>query len=159
FGSSRMGDLDLSPFRKVLLVSQQPDQYYMRLVAARARFEDYVNGGGLLEMHVANFGGSLVEQITLPFGLRVTPTFCGNTVSIVDPSDPLINPPNSITSSELQNWNCSSHGSLIGVEGLGLNVVVRALEGPQGPSTAEGPAGTSNGTLVVTYSPVEYMGT
>jgi hypothetical protein len=158
FGSSQMGDLDLSPFRKVVLVSQQPDQFYMRLVAARARFEDYVNGGGLLEMHVANFGGSLVEQITLPFGLRVTPTFCGNTVSIVDPSDPLINTPNSITSSELQNWNCSTHGSLIGVEDLGLNVVVRALEGPQGPSTAEGPAGSSNGTLVITYSPVEYMG-
>jgi len=44
------------------------------------------------------------------------------------------------------------------VEGLGLNIVVRSLDGPQGPSTAEGPAGTSNGTLVVTDLPVEYTG-
>jgi hypothetical protein len=157
-GSDQMATVDLTQFRKVVLVSQQPDIYYTRLEASRARFEDYVNGNGTLEMHVANFGGSQVERITLPFGLRASPTFCSNTVTIVDPTDPLLNTPNAITSSELQNWNCSSHGALIGVGALGLNVVVNNSDGPQGPATAEGGAGTSNGTVVITYSPIEYTG-
>jgi len=157
--SDHMADTDFSQFRKVVLVSQQPDIYYTRLGASRGRFEDYVNGNGTLEMHVANFGGSQVERTTLPFGLRVTPTFCGNTVTVVDPTDPLLNSPNAITSGELQGWNCSSHGALIGVDALGLNVVVNTAEGPQGPSTAEGGAGTGNGRVVITYSPIEYTGT
>jgi hypothetical protein len=156
--SDRMADVDLSQFRKVVLVSQQPDIYYTRLEASRGRFEDYVNGNGTLEMHVANFGGSQVERTTLPFGLRASATFCSNTVTIVDPTDPLLNSPNAITSSELQSWNCSSHGALIGVDALGLNVVVNNSEGPQGPATAEGGAGTSNGKVVITYSPIEYTG-
>src|SRR5262252_9225526 len=31
FPSTQMGDVDLTQFRKVVLVSQQPDDYYMRL--------------------------------------------------------------------------------------------------------------------------------
>ncbi len=160
FTSDRMADLDLTQFRKVVLVSQQPDLYYTRLEANRARFENYVNAAeGILEMHLANGGGSQVERITLPFGLRVTPTFCSNSVSIVDPTDPLLTTPNAITSSELQSWNCSAHGALIGVDAVGLNVVTNNVEGPQGPATAEGRAGFCGGILVVTYSPVEWMGT
>ncbi len=151
--SSQMGTVDLTQFVKVVLVSQQPDLYYTRLQTNDAVFEDYVNGGGILEMHLANPGGQ-VEQTLLPFGLRVTPTYCSNTVSIVDPSDPLLTTPNAITSSELQGWNCSAHGALIGVDVLGLNVVVNNVEGPQGPASAEGPVGA--GVVVVTYSPVEW---
>lgn len=156
FPSSQMGTVDLTQFVKVILVSQQPDTYYTNLEANDAYFEDYVNGGGILEMHLANFSGSQVERTLLPFGLQVSTTFCSNTVSIVDPTDPLLTTPNGITSSELQNWNCSSHGALMGVDTLGLNVVVNNVEGPQGPSSAEGVVGL--GTLAVTYSPVEYMG-
>ncbi len=123
----------------------------MRLEANRGRFEDYVNGGGFLEMHLANVGGSAVERTTLPFNLHVTPVFCSNTVSV--------NTPNAITSGELQGWNCSSHGALIGVDALGLNVVINNLEGPQGPASAEGVAGIGAGHLVVTDSPIEYTGT
>jgi hypothetical protein len=119
-----MGDLDLTQFRKVILVSQQPDPFFTQVEANRARFEDYVNGDGILEMHLANFGGSQAERTTFPFGLRVTPVFCSNTVSIADPNDPIVTTPNAITSSELQNWNCSSHGAIIGAEGLGLNTVI-----------------------------------
>jgi hypothetical protein len=74
----------------------------------------------------------------------------------VDPSDPLLNTPNAIRLSELQNWPCSSHGALIGVEEVGLNIVTNSLEGPRGPATAEGVVGA--GTLAVTYSPIEYQG-
>jgi hypothetical protein len=77
----------------------------------------------------------------------------------VDPTDPLVNTPNAITSGELQGWNCSSHGALIGVDALGLNVVINNLEGPQGPASAEGVAGIGAGHLVVTDSPIEYTGT
>jgi hypothetical protein len=159
FPSSRMGDLDLTQFRKVILVSQQPDPFFTQVEANRARFEEYVNGDGILEMHLANFGGSQAERTTFPFGLRVTPVFCSNTVSIVDPNDPIITTPNAITSSELQGWNCSSHGAIIGAEALGLNVVVNNQKGPQGPATAEGRGGFCVGTLVVTDSPIEYQGT
>jgi len=102
-------------------------------------------------MHFANGGGSQVESALLPFGLRVTQTYCSNTVSIVDPTDPLVN---GMTEAQLQDWNCSAHGALIGVDALGLNVVVNNVDGPQGPASAEGPVGA--GIVVVTYSPVEW---
>ncbi len=75
-----------------------------------------------------------------------------------NPTDPLLNNPNATNSGELQNWNCSSHGALIGVDTLGLNVVINNQEGPQGPATAESPAGTGSGSLVATDSPIEYTG-
>jgi hypothetical protein len=37
--STHMGDIDLSQFSKVILVSQQPDPYYMRLEANRGRLK------------------------------------------------------------------------------------------------------------------------
>jgi hypothetical protein len=157
FPSSQMGTVDLTQFVKVVLVSQQPDLFYTRLEANDGVFEDYVNGGGILEMHLANGGGSQVERALLPFGLRVTQTFCSNTVSVVDPTDPLLNTPNAITEAQLQGWNCSAHGALIGVDALGLNVVVNNVDGPQGPASAEGPVGA--GIVAVTYSPVEWPGT
>jgi hypothetical protein len=157
FPSTRMGDLDLTPFRKVVLVSQQPDDFYTRLEQFRSRFESYALGGGILEMHLANFFGGIVERVMLPFGIRITPGFCSNTVNIAAPSDPLITTPNGITSDELQNWNCSAHGSLMGVVELGLNIVVNTLEGPTGPSTAEGVPACGAGPMVVTDSPVEWV--
>lgn len=157
FPSTRMGDLDLTQFRKVVLVSQQPDDFYMRLQDFRGRFESYALGGGILEMHLANYFGGAVERVMLPFGIRASPGFCSNTVSIAGPTDPLVTTPNGITSSELQNWNCSAHGSLMGVVELGLNIVINSLEGPLGPATAEGVPACGAGPMVVTYSPVEWF--
>src|SRR6266849_2222164 len=100
--STRMGDLDLTQFRKVVLVSQQPDDFYMRLQDFRGRFESYALGGGILEMHLANYFGGAVERVMLPFGIRASPGFCSNTVSIAGPTDPLVTTPNGITYSECQ---------------------------------------------------------
>jgi hypothetical protein len=158
YPSSRMADLDLTQFRKVILVSQQPDPFFTQVEANRSRFEDYVNQDGILEMHLANFGGSQAERTTFPFGIRVTPVFCSNSVSIADPSNPIVTMPNAITSGELQNWNCSSHGAILGADALGLTTVITNQEGPSGPATVEGPGGFCAGTLVVTDSPIEYMG-
>ncbi len=155
FPSSQMGTLDLTQFVKVVLVSDQPDDYYAKLEANDSRFEDYANGGGVLEMHFAAYKDSVIQTTLLPFGLRVSPIYCSNTVTIVDPSDPLLTTPNAITSSELQGWDCSAHGALIGVDTLGLNVVVNNADGPQGPSSAEGPVGA--GLVEVTDSPVEWF--
>lgn len=154
--SSQMATADLSQYAKVVMVSQQPDGFWTTLETNRALFEDYVNAGGILEMHVANYGGSSVERVTLPFGIRASATFCSNRVVVVDDTDPVVTTPNAITSAELQNWNCSSHGSLIGVEDAGLNVVINSAEGTPGPATAEGAVG--DGLVIVTYQPIEFTG-
>lgn len=161
--SSQMDTIDLSQFPKIVIVSQQPDQFWTRLEANRDRFEEYARNGGVLEMHLANFEGSAVEKVTLPFGLQVTPTFCSNQVAIEDDTDVLVTHPNAIPSTELQNWNCSSHGAIMGIENLiGPSVTVTNAQGPEGPATIgayaakgdEGPVGD----VVVTYQPVEFMG-
>jgi hypothetical protein len=99
------------------------------------------------------------KEQPFPLAFESLRSLCSNTVSIADPNDPIVTTPNAITSSELQGWNCSSHGAIIGAEGLGLNTVITNQKGPQGPATAEGRGGFCAGTLVVTDSPIEYMGT
>lgn len=162
--SAQMESIDLSQFPKIVIASQQPDQFWMRLSDNRARFEDYARNGGVLEMHLANLQGSAVERVTLPFGIRVSPFSCVNRVSITRPEDVLLNRPFTITEAELQNWNCSSHGVLMGIENVvGATIIISNAEGPEGPTTVAGYGAEADGgfvgDVVVTYQPVEWTGT
>jgi len=110
FRSSDFGSVDLSGFTKVVIASDQDQAFYNGMDAYRWWFEDYVNNGGILEIHAADYGwhgGGWVGP--LPGGLQWA-SYYGQYVTVVDPLHPVLNTPNTITEAELDNWNWAVHG-------------------------------------------------
>ncbi len=105
----------LTPYDKVILMNQQPDTYYYAIEANQACFEDFMNGGGCLEMGTANYFGGAGPTITWPGSFSPTEVECINTVDIVDPTHPLFNDPMPVGLGDLTGWDCSSHGDYVNV--------------------------------------------
>lgn len=110
FSSADFGIVDLTKFSKVIVASDQDQKFYDDMAAYRVWFEDYVSGGGLLEIHAADYGwnGGMWND-SLPGGL-VYSRYAAQYVTIVDPSHPVVNVPNPITDTELDNWSAAVHG-------------------------------------------------
>jgi|GEM_PF-1264058 len=110
FSSSDFGRVDLSAFTKVVIASDQDQAFYNGMDAYRWWFEDYVNNGGILEIHAADWGwhgGGWIGP--LPGGLQWA-SYYGQYVTVVDPIHPLLTTPNMITEAELDNWGYAVHG-------------------------------------------------
>ena len=110
FRSSDFGSVDLSAFTKVVIASDQDQAFYNGVDTYRWWFEDYVNNGGILEIHAADggwHGGRWVGP--LPGGLQWA-SYYGQYVTVVDPTHPVLTTPNMITEAELDNWNYAVHG-------------------------------------------------
>ncbi|HEU4347225.1 MAG TPA: malectin domain-containing carbohydrate-binding protein, partial [Actinoplanes sp.] len=74
--SGQMGSLDLAGYEAVFISSDQPQSFYARYAANRARFADYVVGGGFLWFGAAAWGwndGDL-SGAELPGGMTVRQT-------------------------------------------------------------------------------------
>jgi len=110
FGAIDFGKVDLSVFTKVVIASDQDQSFYNAMDIYRWWFEDYVNNGGILEIHASDrgwHGGSWIGL--LPGGLGWT----GQTsdyVRIVDFNHIVITTPNPISGAELYDWRASVHG-------------------------------------------------
>jgi len=111
FGSQDFGRINLTKFSKVIVASDQNQKFYDDMNAYRWWFEDYVRGGGMLELHAADMGWNGGKWVgTLPGGL-VWNGYYAQYVTIVDPLHPVVTLPNPITDAELDNWNAAVHGS------------------------------------------------
>ncbi len=110
FNSSHMGNVDLNMYSKVIIASDQPQVFYDAMNVSIWWFEEYVEDGGVLEIHAANEGhnGGLWTGL-LPGGLQYVRQ-SENFVDIVDPTHPVVLTPNRITDTELDNWFHSAHG-------------------------------------------------
>ncbi|MGP8330225.1 MAG: cohesin domain-containing protein [Methanosarcinaceae archaeon] len=108
FTSASMGNIDLTPFTKVILSSNQPLRFYDRLEINREWFEAYVAAGGILELHLASVD-NLITNRPLPGGLQATEKFY-NFVTILMPDHPTLNTPYEITEGLLNGWDYSIHG-------------------------------------------------
>jgi hypothetical protein len=110
FSSKDFGRVNLTSFSKVIIASDQDQSFYYDMNAYRWWFEDYVSGGGVLEIHAADWGWNGGGWVgTLPGGL-VWNSYYANYVTIVDPAHLVVNIPNQITDAELDNWNWAVHG-------------------------------------------------
>jgi len=113
YGSQDFGQIDLTKFSKVIVASDQNQQFYDAMNTYRWWFENYVSGGGMLEIHAADMGWNGGKWIgTLPGGLEWS-GYYAQYVTIVDPLHPVINLPNPITDTELDNWNFAVHGTFL----------------------------------------------
>ncbi len=113
YNSSDMGVVDLSPYQKVIINSDQTQQFYNRLAGNATWFESYVLNGGFLLISACDNGwngGDWDEASDLwPGGFNATSLYF-NTVNISQSWHPVLLNPNLIEDDELDDWNWASHG-------------------------------------------------
>jgi len=153
--SSEMGTADLTPFLKVITTSVQPVTFWNALEANRSRFEAYVEGGGVLELHLASFSSETNEGKVFPGGFVVNHHGNNyNSLKVEDPFHPVLRMPNAVTGEELQNWDYSAHGFFSTLPPA-AGVIIREDEtGNQNAVTAELPLGS--GKILATVQPIEW---
>jgi len=111
YNSAHMGLADLSMYERVITASDQPDTFYDHLSANRARFEGYMNNGGVFEFHGAT-AADVWSGKTMPTGFT-SAYYLSDLVSIQVPGHPIVTTPNLVTDAELDGWNFSTHGNLL----------------------------------------------
>jgi hypothetical protein len=117
YNSGSMGNIDLDPFDKVIIASNQYEgNFYYILGDHQAWFEAYMAGGGCMLLSCAAYFGYPNEEITWPGGFMHYQVGVGaNSVTIMEPEHPVFNDPLPVTPGHLNDWNYSSHGSFTGM--------------------------------------------
>ncbi len=103
--SANFGTTDLSSYQKVIIASVQSFAFYTALANNRTWLENYVNNGGILEVHAATQGWNWV----LPGGAGFTWNMTDN-INILEPLHPTLHLPYRIWEPELEYWFWSTHG-------------------------------------------------
>jgi len=154
YSSSDMGIVDLSPFEKVIIESDQDQTFYNTLGSYISWFESYAANGGILEIHACDEGwngGYWYGLYLMPGGFNQThiPT---NNIVINLPLHPILLNPHNITDIELDNWGGSAHGyfsifpgnsQIILLDGITSNPVFIELD-------------YGEGTILVSMQTLEY---
>jgi uncharacterized membrane protein len=108
YTSADIGVVDLSPYDKVIIPSDQPQAFYDAFEANLGWFESYVDSGGILQFSAGSNGWNSGTLTNLPGGYsKVYDT--DNFVSINLTTHPFVSVPNTITDSELDGWGSSTH--------------------------------------------------
>jgi V8-like Glu-specific endopeptidase len=154
FDSFDFGSVDLSNYVKVIIASDQSQEFYNRLAGNRTWFEAYVSQGGILEMHAADRGwaGGNWDALTFPGGLTKAYLYLDN-VSINLDTHPLVNVPFPTEDIELDGWFYSSHGYFTAYPSLAKKVLLNA-ENLSRPVLLEFPYG--KGFIIATMQTLEW---
>jgi hypothetical protein len=152
--SCDMGVVDLSPYDKVIVASQQTDSFYSALETNRAWFEAYASAGGLLDLHLAAYYATQVEGKTYPGGFVSSDqeTNESDDVTIVNSFHPVVNGPHPITDADLDGWYMSMHGWFLSPPAGAVEVIEDANSG--NPCTMELAFGS--GRIFATLQTVEW---
>jgi len=113
YGTSDIGNVDLSQYDKVIIANQQDHDFYEAVSANSGWLEDYVNNGGCLLLELATWDDYDPTGLIFPFGISVVHTPTAPTHNDVDravPDHEIFNVPHFINDNELDGWNNSSHG-------------------------------------------------
>ncbi|MEM2583426.1 MAG: choice-of-anchor J domain-containing protein, partial [Candidatus Thermoplasmatota archaeon] len=111
YGSSDIGNVDLSQYDKVIIANDQTTSFYDAVEANLAWFEQYAFNGGQLEIHAADQGWYGGSWDVMPGGFTHT-AYYYNYVDIAIPGHDVLVYPNVITDEELDLWGYSVHGYL-----------------------------------------------
>ncbi|MGY5862463.1 MAG: C25 family cysteine peptidase, partial [Candidatus Thorarchaeota archaeon] len=148
FTSSSIGSVDLSPYEKVVIASEQPSGFMESVYSNLGWFEGYASQGGILEVHAAT--NSYWVNGMIPGG----PTYIHSAmdaVSIINPVHPVLFNPNLITDEELDGWNSAVHGYLTDIPS-GADVILAAV--PNYPALIEFSFGA--GAIIVSTQTLEW---
>jgi len=111
FSSDDFTRINITKFSKVIIASDQDQRFYdgMQRVGT-AWLQNYAFEGGVLEIHAADYGWNGGRWAgPLPGGLQWNQYF-SDYVTIVDLTHLVVNIPNPITDTELDEWRWSTHG-------------------------------------------------
>jgi len=155
FSSAQIGVVNLSGFEKVIIASDQPTAFYTAVEANSAWFENYVNNGGILEIHAADNGWAEGSWPTgaLPCGFTWKHQY-GDTVDIALPGNEMLTTPNVITDAELDNWRCSYHGYFTDFPAGSEIILTEGDTGSANPVLIVAPYG--NGTVIASGQTLEW---
>jgi hypothetical protein len=148
YSASDMGIVDLSPYEKVVIASEQPSSFMGSVYSNLDWFEDYANQGGILEVHAATNSDWVNGMIP---GGPIYIDSSSNSVSIANPTHPVLFAPNLITDEELDGWSSSVHGYLSSLP-PGADVILVA--DPDYPALIEFRFGT--GAIMVSTQTLEW---
>jgi hypothetical protein len=107
YDSTQIGTINLSQYDKVIIAGDIFAPMKNAVSANLLWFENYVYNGGILQIN----GWTQTTQgdsWNLPCGI-VSLRFAGETVDIASPGHTILATPNTITDTELDNWNGSYH--------------------------------------------------
>ncbi len=115
FSTYDMGNVDLSKYTKAIIVNQQSREMGDSLASHKDWWENWINNGGVLEIHGATYIDDSWEGLVLPGNISVVcnAVVLRNILNISSGWHPIINYPYYITDESIDNWNSSSHGYLI----------------------------------------------
>jgi|GEM_PF-4036415 len=151
FGANDLGHVSLTPFDKVIVVSDQPSNFYARVASTRAWLETYAAQGGLLDLHMAAYAQFDLDAVLFPGNIAAVELFY-NAVTIVDPAAPVLTTPHPISGPDLNGWSFSTHGFFTAIPAGAHRVVAHGLNGQ--PCAMTVPYGS--GKIFATVQPVEY---
>jgi hypothetical protein len=151
YSGADMGVVDLSPFDKVVLNSNQDAAFYASVVANKAWFEAWASAGGVLEMHLAH--NENTDALVFPGDFSNLQAYSDG-VSIVAPAHPIVTSPNAITDAELDFWNSSTHSFIDMSPGGAATILVDADLNPGQPVVQEALLGS--GAVVVSTQTLEW---
>jgi hypothetical protein len=150
FGSAGMGGVNLAPYCKVIVASDQTSTFYQTLSDQRAWFEAWIEDGGMFELN----GAESVETWTglpMPGGFTYVDSTT-NDVSIRDLTHPILHLPNTISGAELDGWNWATHGYLVDLPSRANSIITHVPSGK--PAAAE--LRMHGGCVLATQQPLEW---
>ena len=152
FNSSDFGSVDLTPYQKVIIVSDQDTNFYNKLMGNESWFESYISDGGILLFLGADHGshGGAWDG-NLAFGLNYTFT-AQQLVDINMSYHPLLLNPYLVEDDELDNWLYSTHGYFDAYPSNSRKILLE--NSTQKPVLLEYKLG--NGYIIATVQPLEW---
>ncbi len=113
YNSTDFGSVNLDPYQKVIIASDQTTNFYDLLAGNASWFESYMSNGGILLLSVCDEGwgsGDWNESLLWPGGLNKTEAFTNNvTFSLM--GHPVLLNPFGIEDDELDSWGWSAHAN------------------------------------------------
>jgi len=152
FNSSDFGTLDLSYYKKVIISSDQIDNFYSELGKNKVWFENYVANGGVLEIHAHPANENMLNFFAFPGNIEATEFMGINNVSISQKNHPLLHTLFLVEDDELDNWFPSTYGFFDIIPSNTIEIL--HIEGEPQPVMIEVDFGKGN--IIATLQLIEY---
>jgi hypothetical protein len=152
FGSSDIGNADLSIYTKAIIAGQQDRAMGDTIAAYKSWWENWISNGGVLQISGATYWSDSWEGLTLPgdFSCISSDATSFDTLNIVSSWHPLVNEPYAVNGVDLSDWHYSTHGYLVGITGH-YAVIEDTLSRPVLAIKRLG-----DGGIIATMQPLEY---
>jgi hypothetical protein len=122
FHAADIPEVDLGPYCKIIVASDQTLDFYHAISDNRSWFETWVVAGGILEFHGAAVLAERWDGLPMPGNFSMS-YYETDDISIINPEHLLFKRPNPITDADLQGWNFSAHGYLVNLPAGSLELV------------------------------------